>query len=601
MTSFRARLSAAALALRWHAGTGTLVAVTAALTVVGAVPALSLIAGAGDTPVLSLDLGSTGSLRTDWGASAIAWPQLQQLALLQLFSLVRGGAVLTLLIGAATLLALHLARTAARSSEVIISRAVGASRNDMLSATLLEASALAVVALAIGSIVSLIVTTALRAAWPGAVGSANLSTGAAVALGVASLVMAGPLLLVRAFTTRRLVDDDRRPLTLIIPAMQLGAAMVVVAGGLTLRDATATQLRTASNSRSAALTLQSLHAIDSDRLARAKRFAAFLELQQVQTPNTRASLASLGAHRGFGASAAVTTDCGDCRLNGIPVTSRTETAVHFAVSGDTFALRGDRVIAGRILNNSDKWDTPLVAVISARMARELFQPGTAVGSRVLLSVLDNRWFQIVGVVDDIVADGLGAVLLPPYAVYVSVLQQPVAEIEVAYGNAASPPDALSHTVATLGTPDGMPMTVAERVLIERRVLTWFASVLLGIGAIAVCIAIGGLLTMLRLWLDSQLLELGVRRAVGARRHDIHRLVLGRASLVAISGSLIGAWLGLIAWDVLPRVIPGASTWNASIVAATSLGLTTLTLLSAWMIALQFTRAPVGAMLVDGAG
>jgi putative ABC transport system permease protein len=600
MTSFRARLSAAALALRWHAGTGTLVAVTAALTVVGAVPALSLIAGASDTPVLSLDLGSTGSLRTDWGASAVAWPQLQQLALLQLFSLVRGGAVLTLLIGAATLLALHLARTAARSSEVIVSRAIGASRNDMLSATLLEASALAVVALAIGSIVGLIATTALRAAWPGAVGTANLATGAAVALGVASLVMAGPLLLVRAFTTRRLVDDDRRPLTLIIPAMQLGAAMVVGAGGLTLRDATATQLRTPSNSRTAALTLQSLHAIDSDRLARAKRFAAFLELQQAG-PNARASLASFGAHRGFGASAAVTTDCGDCRLNGIPVTSRTETAVHFAVSGDTFALRGDRMIAGRTLNNSDKWDTPLVAVISARMARELFQPGTAVGSRVLLSVLDNRWFQIVGVVDDVIADGLGAVLLPPYAVYVSVLQQPVAEIEVAYGNAASPPDALSHTVATLGTRVGIPMTVAERVLIERRVLTWFTSVLLGIGAIAVCIAIGGLLTMLRLWLDSQLLELGVRRAVGARRRDIHRLVLGRASLVALSGSLIGAWLGLIAWDVLPRVIPGASTWNASIVVATSLALSVLTLLCAWIIAVQFTRAPVGAMLVDGAG
>ena len=76
-----ARRSAAVLALRWHAGTGTLIALTAALTLAGALPALLLTSGSASTPTLSMALGQTTALHADWGGAAIVWPQLQQLAL----------------------------------------------------------------------------------------------------------------------------------------------------------------------------------------------------------------------------------------------------------------------------------------------------------------------------------------------------------------------------------------------------------------------------------------------------------------------------------------------------------------------------------------
>ncbi len=588
-----ARRGAAALALQWHGRTGTLVALTAALTLAGALPALTLLGGGTAAPTLSLSLADTPLLRADWGTKAVVWPQLQQLALMQLLAIVRGAVCLVLGIGAATLVALHLARATSRGGEVLVARAVGASRRDILAATLLEAAALAVIALSVGAALAMLANVALRNAWPGSIGHSAVAMTAAASCAVSALILSGPLLLTRALTTRRLVDDDRRPLALIIPAMQLGAALVVLAGGFTLRRAMQLPQRD-TNTQMAATMLQTVRAVEPSRLARAQQFAAFLDAQHAAHPEALVSLASSGAHRGFGAMADAITDCGECTLGGFPVRARSETVMHAAVSGDSFAVAGLRVLAGRALTNRDRWDSPLVAVVSAQLARDLFQNGDAVGRRIKLELLGGEWFEVVGIVDDAQSSALGAAMRPPYAVYVSVLQHPVGQIEVGTRTVGVTPDAL----ATIGAATSAVSSLADRAATERRVLTWFTTLLAGMGIVATLIAIGGLLVMLRLWLDSQRLELGVHRAVGARRRDIQRMVLSRATMVAASGCAFGAWLGLIAWDVLPRVIPGATMWDGQIVVVTGLGLSTMTLLTAALVAQRFTRTPVGTLLLD---
>ena len=167
-----------------------------------------------------------------------------------------------------------------------------------------------------------------------------------------------------------------------------------------------------------------------------------------------------------------------------------------------------------------------------------------------------------------------------------MLQHPVAQVEVATRGTPISADAIAD-IGQTGTP---ARTLAALAGNEVRALRWFTSVLFGLGGIAAFIAIGGLLVMLRLWLDSQRLELGVMRAVGARRRDIMmRLVLGRTALVATGGSLFGAWLGLIAWDVLPRVIPGAPAWDASAVTVSAAALSLLTLCAGALVAQRVVR------------
>jgi hypothetical protein len=594
MSTRTSQRSAAVLALRWHAGTGALVALTAALTLAGTLPALAMLGGTAAAPALTLALGDVPALLADWGGRGIVWPQLQQLAIQQLTGILRGAVLLTLAVGAATLCALHVARTAARSGEVIVARAIGASRRVMLGALMLEAGALAGVALMLGMLLALTASAVMRAAWPGHAAHADLSMTAAVTLGITALVMLAPLLLVRALSTTRLVDDDRRPLTLIIAALQLGAALVVLAGGVTLQRFTAAPAPNTRDGLATAVMLQDLRSGDADRLQRAQHFAAFLAAEHARHPGALISLGSSGVHRGFGTTALAIADCGACVVSGMPARYRTEMVVHHAVSGDSFAMRGLSLRTGRVFTDRDRWDAPLVAVVSASLAREMFANGDAVGRRIQLQRLNDRYFTVVGVVDDAPARGLGSQLQQPLAVYVSILQHPVAALEVATRDRTVTPDRL----ATLGQPMSTSASIAERLGPEQRALRWFTRVMLAIGAVSMLIALGGLVSLLHLWLDSQRRELGIRRAVGARHRDIHLLVLGRATLVAIGGSLFGAWMGQIAWDVLPRIVPGAPVFDHIVVAVTAAALSTLTLIVAFAMSYRFTRTPVGTLLLD---
>ncbi len=594
MSSRIAQRSAALLALRWHAGTGTLVALTAALTIAGALPALTVLGGTNAAPSLTLALGDTGALLADWGGRGVVWPQLQQLALLQLLSIVRGATLLTLGVGAATLLALHLARTAARSGEVIVARSIGASRKDMFGAMVLESGALAGIALFTGMVLALIAVVVMRAAWPGSVASASVGLAVAGTLGVTGLVMVAPLLLIRALSTTRLVDDDRRPLTLIIPALQLGAAVVVLAGAATLRGVTTMQERAVAAGTTNSTMVQDVRAEGGDRLARAKRFAAFLDWQHAANATALVSLGSSGVHRGLGTIAQATSDCGNRCRPGTAVRAFTETVAHHAVSGDTFTVNGLRVLAGRALSDADRWDSPLVAVVNASLVRAMFPNGDAIGQRIQLPLLNDAWFEVIGIVEDAHPRGLGGVMQPPLGVYVSILQHPVALFEAATTTGAVRADALR----LLGRTSGVATSVLTRLQTDTRTLHWFTTLLLAMGVVTATIAIGGLIAMLRLWLDSQQRELGIRRAVGASRRAIHQLVLGRAARVALGGSLFGAWLGQIAWDVLPRIVPGAPAFDGTVVVQTCVVLSSLTLIVAWLMAAQFTRTPVGTLLIE---
>ena len=596
VTRIHAQRNAAVLALRWHAGTGTLVALTAALTLAGTLPALAMLGGTRAAPALTLSLAETPALLADWGGRGVVWPQLQQLALLQLTGILRGAVLLTLAVGLTTLCALHVARTAARSSEVIVARAVGASRRDLFGALTLESAALAGVALMLGMILGLGASLVMRATWPGSVADADVAMTSAATLGVTAVVMLAPLLLIRALGTTRLVDDDRRPLTLIIPALQLGAALVVLAGGVTLQRLTGDPSTESGDAIATSVMLQDARSGDTDRLQRAKRFAAFLATEHAHRPNALVSLGSSGAHRGFGATALVTADCGDCLLGGMPARYRTEAAAHHSVSGDSFAIRGIALLTGRLLTDGDRWDAPLVAVVSASFAKEMYANGDAVGQRVRLPLLGDRYFTVAGVVADDPARGLGSQLQPSLAVYVSILQHPVSAFEVATRDGVLPRDAIAH----LGTLRGSSASIAERLDPERRALRWFTRVLLGLGIVTAIIAVGGLIAMLQLWLESQQRELGIRRAVGATRGAIHGLVLSQAALVAGGGSLFGAWLGQIGWDVLPRIVPGAPVFDRQVVLLTAAALSALTLAVAFLIAHRFTRTPVTALIIDTA-
>jgi hypothetical protein len=90
--------------------------------------------------------------------------------------------------------------------------------------------------------------------------------------------------------------------------------------------------------------------------------------------------------------------------------------VYNMVSPGYLDTMGIRVVAGRDLSWADIEDTRPVTLISAGLARELWQtPEAALGRRIRPPGPPGPWREIVGVVDDVRINGLDQG--PPAAVY----------------------------------------------------------------------------------------------------------------------------------------------------------------------------------------
>ena len=120
----------------------------------------------------------------------------------------------------------------------------------------------------------------------------------------------------------------------------------------------------------------------------------------------------------------------------------------------------------------------------------------------------------------------------------------------------------------------------------------------------VLIATIGIFALMRLWVTSLQSEIGIRRALGARRPAVIAFVLGRAFLASLAGVLIALTLGQSLWGTLPAFIPGLPAWDPGIMARQA-GLLTVGLLAGRSCPLCVPRGrrrcPSSARWNDGRG
>jgi putative ABC transport system permease protein len=203
-------------------------------------------------------------------------------------------------------------------------------------------------------------------------------------------------------------------------------------------------------------------------------------------------------------------------------------------------------------------------VVSRSLAAREFQNGEPIGRRIHTGDDGPDGSTVVGIVDNQSPTGLGGTLQPNYAVYVSVLQHPPRTVDLLIRNP------LDHGVlskvmeAALGRSTRYTMT-SERALLEERLapIRWFGRRFELQGWALIGLASLGILGFMRLWVQSLLGEIGIRRSVGARRHRILSWLVGRALLVGAKGVVAGVWFGIGIWSTLPTIVTGAATWDPS--------------------------------------
>lgn len=534
------------------------------------------------------------------GAMARSPMETRESALLALFRLLLGVATGVLVVGWLTTLALAAARAVGRRTEIVVRRAVGASRRHLLTSELIEGGALAAGALLVGGSLGLAAARLAAAAWPGTLGAVTAGPSlAAVAATVAAIVLGALLPLLFARRGAPIADAGPATLGLVVPAAQLGLSLTVLAAAALLHRAA--DPVAAERGRSAEGEVFQIGAAATKPAARATAFRALLALLRADSTVAAASLSSPGALAGLGPIDNATTDCGDCVWGQLALPWHQVRATHYLVSADTFRTLGIPVVAGRGFTDDDRWDTARVAVVNRTLAAWHFQHGDAVGRLIRVGRGPDALYTVVGVVEDRRPAAFGAGLEPPYSIYLSVLQHPAPAVDLLVrGTRGGPPLAsVSRALRrTLGAAAGPVVAVSESQLLaaEARPLRWFATMLASEGWAMLAIATAGAFAMMWLWVASLATELGLRRSVGARCRDVLGYVLSRAAVVAAGGVVFGCWSGMMLWDALGSVVAGLPAWDSPAVLRVALLLAIATFVGALLPAWRAARTPPATLI-----
>jgi len=251
-------------------------------------------------------------------------------------------------------------------------------------------------------------------------------------------------------------------------------------------------------------------------------------------------------------------------------------AIDEAVGPDFFSTMGMRVMAGREFNWSDDEGSQQVAVVSRKLADQLYGAMNPIGQDLYWGVRSNQQkLRVVGVVNN--ASLWKVESVEPMAVYRPIMQlsdynEPLMDIRTAIDPAALK-TAAEQAVRTLGRHYSLrTATLEERLdaFITAQRLTAFLTSFFGI--VGLLIAAIGLYGLMSFHVMQRTAELAVRLAVGAQNWQIFSVVLREVLLVAG----LGCALGLAAIEALRSYISsilfGVSATDPALLGAASLSL-----------------------------
>lgn len=484
----------------------------------------------------------------------------------------RVGLTLTLLVAAVVLVTaansatLLLLRMLGRGRELGVRLALGAGRWRLARAALMEGLLLSLAGAAGGVLIGVWLAP-LLAEWlvPSAAGNVppldwrmlGVLAGLAVVLGLA-------MGLAPAWLAARLSPQDilqqrtlgaggslRLGRALIVAQLALSVMLISIAGSLALdlRRVLSTHPGYARESVVQAFFDLSAAGIPPERhgavLERLR--AAARELPQVRAVGFAASGVLSGSRSASG-----------LYFRGDGVRPPKNTVQHESIDAGYFEAMGMPIVRGRNFTAHDTAQAPRVAVISERLAREVFGDADPIGRRLgFAETADDDDREIVGVVADAQVNGVREELP---AMFYTVLDQWVARpgclVVRVGGDALSVRGAVQSTISAAepGVLFTRWMTLEERA--QRWLRNDVATVRLtaGFGLLATLLAVIGVLGALGYLVASRSREIAVRLAVGAEPGRVGRGILrdavwlgvlgagGGVALAALLPEVLGAWM-----------------------------------------------------------
>jgi putative ABC transport system permease protein len=230
-----------------------------------------------------------------------------------------------------------------------------------------------------------------------------------------------------------------------------------------------------------------------------------------------------------------------------------------------------RVTEGRFFDTSDNAAAAPVCVLGAAAKDSLFGASQAVGEYIKLNVL---WCHVVGIVAPQLApesdasgvrtEDMNNLVYAPLNSVLYRLEDSQSwlkdEIDGLYLHLASAETSATDAEVVRGilnsshheAGDFSVIVPAELLAQQKRTEQLFNTVMVAIASISLLVGGIGIMNIMLAAILERTREIGVRRAIGARRWDIIRQFVIEATLISFAGGLLGVVLGfamsqLIAW------------------------------------------------------
>jgi putative ABC transport system permease protein len=253
-----------------------------------------------------------------------------------------------------------------------------------------------------------------------------------------------------------------------------------------------------------------------------------------------------------------------------------DTPVIFGVNPEYQGIAGLHVVNGRFFNKSDEDSGAPVCVLGASAEWSLFGSANAIG---VFVKANEQWFRVIGVVSPQLSSETAVAGLPAMdvnnAIYIplqsafqrledsySDVRDEIDGIYLQFGDSASIPEAAQVARAVLdsshhGGDDFSIIVPAELLAEQRRTERLFNTVMVAIASISLLVGGIGIMNIMLAGILERTREIGLRRAVGARRSDIVRQFVVEATMISFAGGTIGIVLGFI----ISRSIAWLAGWS----------------------------------------
>ncbi len=226
-----------------------------------------------------------------------------------------------------------------------------------------------------------------------------------------------------------------------------------------------------------------------------------------------------------------------------PDWSRAPSVVLSVVAPGTFAALGIPLNSGRDFSDSDTSDRPFVAMVNEALVRKSFSKQNPLGRTIFCPFDSLNGMKIIGVVGDVRQRGPAREPMPEC--YMPYLQHAFngATLSLVVRTAGDP-NTLAQTLRRLAhesNPDApMKFTTMEAMLSENVAAPRFRTILFGVFAgLAVCLAMAGVYGVTAYSVGQRSNEVGLRIALGATAGSVVRLVLGQGLALACLGLGLG--------------------------------------------------------------